>query len=371
MIRPTTPPAEDSQSLFGFGYDVWKGWEAFWFKPADPTALCFMRICAGLLVFYLHLTYSWDLLGYIGPEAWVDQDCAYYMTREIPIYCPGGDWSDAAVKIDNGNYYWSVFFHVTDPRWLVALHVGFLGCMLLFALGLWTRVTSVLTWVAAMCYVQRASSTVYGVDTMVMIALFYLMIGPCGAVLSLDRWLEKRRARLKGEPVPEVEPSVAANFALRLFQVHFCVIYLATGTSKLLGVTWWSGTALNYVVLNSSFAPMDQLPYYNLMKFLASHRWLWETLMTLGIGFTLLVEISFPFLVWNPRWRWVMVCCSILLHTGIGLSMGLVSFSLMMMVMVLSFVPGELIAGWCDGVVGAVGRLGSRAAKEPELALSR
>src|SRR5262249_49300377 len=148
-----------------------------------------------------------------------------------------------------------------DARWIVASHVFFLCSMLLFALGLWTRLSGALAWVGAMCYVQRASSTVFGLDTMMMIALLYLNVGPSGAALSLDRWLQKRRARRLGEPEPAVEPSRVANFAIRLTQVHFCIIYLATGTSKLLGTSWWSGTALNLVLLNPSFAPMDSALY--------------------------------------------------------------------------------------------------------------
>ena len=40
-----------------------------------------------------------------------------------------------------------------------------------------------------------------------------------------------------------VEPSVAANVALRLFQVHFCIIYINSGMSKLQGAAWWNGEA--------------------------------------------------------------------------------------------------------------------------------
>ena len=71
------------------------------------------------------------------------------------------------------------------------------------------------------------------------------MIGPCGATLSVDRLLEIWRARKRYGPnyLPPVQPSVVANVALRGMQVHFCIIYLAAGTSKLLGPRWWNGTA--------------------------------------------------------------------------------------------------------------------------------
>ena len=65
--------------------------------------------------------------------------------------------------------------------------------------------------------------------------------------------------------------------------------------------------------------------------------------MNLQVLFTLVVEIGLPFLIWNRHLRWVMICGSVLLHTGIGLFMGLVTFSLMMLAMLLAFVPPEVV----------------------------
>lgn len=344
-MRHTPPPAAagDEMTAGALLAGAARGWDRFWFTPADPTTLGFMRICAGLLVFYVHLTYSWGLLSYIGPEAWLDHDVATYMIRDIEQQRPTLGWDVRWETHDRGNYFWSPFFHVTSAKYIIALHVFFLAAMLLLAAGVATRWTAAISWLAAVSYVQRASSTVFGLDTMMMITLLYLMIGPSGAALSVDRLWQVWRAKKRGEAPPPLEPSVLANFTIRLFQVHFCIIYLAGGTSKLLGSTWWSGTALNLVLLNASFAPMDWAPYYRLMKFLATSRWMWELFVTGGIIFTLVIEIGFPFLVWDRRWRWLMICGSVLLHTGIAICMGLTTFSLMMIIMVSSFVPPEVV----------------------------
>src|SRR5262249_47942256 len=148
-------------------------------------------------------------------------------------------WSERAEQVARGNQYWSVFYHVHSPGWIIALHVGFLVAMALFAAGLWTRVTAALSWVGAMSYAWRAQSPVFGLDTMMLITLTYLMIGPSGDALSLDRLLRRRRDRRRGVSTPPPAPSAAANFAVRLIQVHFCIIYFGSGTSKLLGPSWW------------------------------------------------------------------------------------------------------------------------------------
>ncbi|MFO0881697.1 MAG: hypothetical protein U0840_30735 [Gemmataceae bacterium] len=368
-LRAVDTP-EESRSVTS---NILRTWDTFWFTPADPTTLAFMRICCGLLVFYVHLTYSWGLLAYVGPEAWVDKELADHIQRDIPVYSLPWNWSDQTTQVGAGNYYWSVYFHVTDPAWIIGIHVAFVAAPLLFGLGLFTRFTGLVTWLAAMSYVQRASNTVFGLDTMMMIVLAYLNIGPSGATLSLDRWLQVRRAQRRGQPIPEVEPSYAANFAIRMTQIHFCVIYFATGTSKLLGSTWWAGTSLNLVLLNPAFTPLDTRPYYELMKFLATHRLLWEVVMTAGIVYTLVLEIAFPFLVWDRRWRWLLICGSVMLHLNIGLAMGLVTFSLMMMIMVSSFIPPEVMRGLIDDLVDSVTSLWrpSETAQLGKLAISR
>ncbi len=185
------------------------------------------------------------------------------------------------------------------------------------------------------------------------VVLFYLMIAPSGAALSLDRWLEVRRERKRlGKPNANVplQPLVTATLATRLMQIHFCFIYLASGTAKLLGAGWWNGTALWACYANYSFAPLRVPLYYDSLVFLTQHRWLWEIVMSFGSLFTLFTEISFTYLVWIPRWRWVMLSCSVMLHTGIGLFMGLVTFSLMMLCLVLSFVPPEAARLFLAGV---------------------
>jgi hypothetical protein len=379
-MNPSSTPGSlpEATGLLSVLAGAVRGWDRFWFSRTDPTTLGFMRIFCGLLTFYVTLTYSWDLLGYVGPEAWIDHEMAMKVQRDVPIAAPGAGWDDNFEPFMKGNYFWSAYYEVTSPGWIVALHVFFLVSMLAFAAGAATRITSVLSWVGAMCYVHRASSTVFGLDTMMMILLLYLMIGPSGATLSVDRWLAKWWARRRGLPVPEVQPSYLANFVTRLIQVHLCLIYFAGGTSKLLGSTWWSGTALNLVLLNYSFAPMNFGPYYELMKALASHRWLWEAVTWGGIVSTLCLEISFPFLVWDRRWRWVMVCGAVGMHTGIAVCMGLTTFSLMMIIMVSSFIPPEVIRQLVDQLQSLAARLlrSNRAgpattSREGELVLSR
>lgn len=366
-------PADNVFSLFG---GIFRAWDQFWFSKADPTTLCWIRFWCGLLTFYVTLTYSWQLLSYVGPEAYMNEQLADEVLRKVDRYALSMDWEDRYTKIGQGNWFWSIYYHVTSPGWIVAIHVFFLVVTLLFTVGFATRITGALSWIGAMSYVQRSTDTVFGLDTMMMILLLYLMVGPSGATLSVDRWIQKWRARRQGLPIPPVEPSYSANFAIRLMQVHFCVIYLASGATKLLGSTWWSGTSLNYIMLNPMFAPMKNPIYLFVMKSLASTRWVWETAMSVSILFSVMTEIGFPFLVWDRRWRWAAICASIMLHTGIAIFMGLTTFSLMMIIFVCCFVPPDVIAKFVTAVQARLERLlntnGAKVSpREGELVLSR
>jgi hypothetical protein len=362
--------------------NVIRAWDRFWFSPRDPTALGVIRIFAGALVLYVHLAYSFGLFSYVGKEAWIDDDLMTWIRTEWPNYGTTPDWKTTAFQpspvVFRGQSIVSWFFEVRDPAWVVVVHVSTLVALFLLTIGLCTRLASVVSWLAALSYIERSLTTVFGMDTMMMIVLLYLMLSPCGDALSVDRLLHNWRERRRHGPgwVPPLPaPSVGANLVIRLIQVHFCFIYLASGFSKLLGSSWWSGTAPMYVFLNTEFAPFNVPLYQAGLKSLVRHRWLFETLLNLQVLFTLVVEIGLPFLIWNRNLRWVMICCSVFLHTGIGLFMGLVTFSLMMLVMLLAFVPPEVMRRIVAGVGDPTRQLfpdrAEPAARPQPLALSR
>jgi hypothetical protein len=367
-------PADFQEPLRNFA----RAWDRFWFSPGDPTTLGLIRICCGLIALYVHLAYSFGLLQFVGPLGWIGSDTQQFMRYQQPIFAPGPGWSTQPQLYAHGQYYWSVFFHLSDPAAIVAVHTAICVAILLFTVGFCTRVTSALAWLGAMQYVQRAPSTLFGMDTMMMILLLYLMIAPSGAALSVDHWLlrrrEKKRLGLNRLPDLPPQPTVIANLATRLIQVHFCIIYIASGLSKLLGAAWWGGTAPNLVLLNYEFAPFNVSAYYHAIVFGSKHRWLWELGASAGVVFTLVVEIGFPFLVWNRATRWLFVCGSVMLHTAIGLTMGLTSFSLMMLAMLLAFVPPEAVRHWLGNLgdqARRVARPRSAPAEQGALALSR
>lgn len=253
-----------------------------------------------------------------------------------------------------GSPIFSIWFHITEPGEILVVHIGVLVVLLMFTLGLFTRITSVLTWLAAVSYLHRDPQVLFGQDTMMNILLIYLMIANSGAALSLDRVIARYRAvrasiaRCGGIDatcaafLAAPPPSIACGLAQRMLQVHFCFIYMASGLSKLKGGTWWSGDAIWLTLVNPEFTMIHFEWYENLLRWMFSSRPVYSVVAAGGVLFTLFAEIGLPFLIWT-RLRPYMMVCGFLLHFGIGVFMGLLVFSLFMMTMLCSYLPGAVI----------------------------
>ncbi len=253
----------------------------------------------------------------------------------------------------HGNF--SLWFHISNPATLWTCHLIILGVFVLFTIGLFTRVTSILAWVGALFYIHRSQPVLFGMDSIMNVLLFYLMWGPCGAAFSVDRLIARYRAaralfKAGGQPVPWAEAvlagpqlSATANFCMRLIQIHYCFIYAASGMAKLKGTSWWSSFAAWYTMANPEFCPLLQYPlYHKALLQLSSVQPLLAIVMIGIVYFTLALEISFPFLIWT-RLRPFLVCAAVFLHTGIATMMGLTMFGALMFAMLLSFIPSAVI----------------------------
>lgn len=320
---------------------VGDAWNRFWFTPTDPTALAAVRICTGLVLLYVYLACTPELPNLVGPHAWLDAPAYRQFTQQAGAWTP------------------SVWAYVESPAALWGLHTAFLVAIVCFTLGLGSRVASVLVWIGHLSHVHRAVGSCFGMDCVLAMLTFYLMFGPTGAALSLDRVLRRRRqakagaGRRKTAESDEPPPSWGANVIVRLIQVHLCVIYLCAGLSKLQGARWWDGTAVWLSMMMKEFAPVD-------MGWLAS----WGTLpcltvSALGVALTLGMEISFAFLIWNRTLRPVLLALAVLMHGGIGAFMGMGSFGAAMLSACLAFVAPATVRRVADRL-SAVRRVLSR-----------
>src|SRR5262245_48367163 len=120
MKTPEHHPS--SEGLLDFA----RGWDRFFFRPEDTTTLGLIRICCGLITLYVHLVYAFELQALVGKNAWFDLETANEFRTEAPVFLVKPSWDfDVDRTYDKGNFVWSVWYHVTDPRWMVVVHAVF------------------------------------------------------------------------------------------------------------------------------------------------------------------------------------------------------------------------------------------------------
>jgi hypothetical protein len=194
------------------------------------------------------------------------------------------------------------------------------GCGLL--LGLACRFSAILAWFVHLCAAESGAFVSYGVDNFMTIGLFYLMLSPLPDRYSLDwqwRKYQPRNRQLLG-------------FFRRVLQIHLCLIYFFSGLTKSLGRGWWDGSNIWRALIRPPFNIIDP-------EILVRGRYLFPIA---GI-FICLLEIGYPFLIWNSKTRkiWLIGICA--MHVGIGLTMGMHLFAFIMIILNLAAFGPDLI----------------------------
>ena len=254
-------------------YDPWR---RFWFTPADPTPLAVMRILFGGMLLYTQFVWGLNLEGFVGADGW--QSSTLVRTLQSDQFA----WS----------FWWWVphGLHFT-AHLVVSGHSGAVhaGCLHAGDVGLGVFDHDLVLQPGADGQLrprsdQRTGAPLSG-DRSERSAACRLIAGACGYRAA------RKQFALGREPVvAPVEPSARANLALRLVQVHLCVIYVFACLSKLQGESWWNGTAIWQAVSNLEYQSRD-------VTWLAWYPWLVNLLTHVTIAW----EMTFWALVWRPH----------------------------------------------------------------------
>jgi predicted DCC family thiol-disulfide oxidoreductase YuxK len=298
-----------------FFVDLGRAWSQFWFQssPTSPLEIARIGIGAALLVNYgAASAYLFDFWGEGG-----------FVPRALVLDDRTNDWIQ------------SVFFYFTAPWQWIAFHVLFLICCAALMLGWRTSWVKWIVLIGHVSYAYRNPIIAYGVDKILACLLLILCVAPIGRAISLDRVRAVRAAKRKNlaaAPPPYASPWTGA--CIRLMQIQMAAVFFYSAVGKLRGDDWWDGDAI-WVVFTTG-------DHYNrlVLDLLASHYWL----VNVGTYGTILIEIAFPFLIWQRRTRPYFLVLALLLHLQFAVLMGLFYFSFAMAMGHMSFVRPEWLA---------------------------
>ena len=171
----------------------------FWFAPRSPRMLGVIRILTGVLLLYSLAVWTLELTTFFSTEGLLPQ--SYRGSNELWFAWSHLDW-----------------FASSSTMLMVAHCVGML-VVLLFTAGIQTRVTSILTAVIAIGYCNRSIGADFGLDQILAFLCMYCAIGNSGGAYSVDRMLAY------GKSVPAPPARTTTNIAIRLIQIHLCIVY--------------------------------------------------------------------------------------------------------------------------------------------------
>jgi uncharacterized membrane protein YphA (DoxX/SURF4 family) len=272
-------------------------WRNFWFAPADPFTLGMIRVLTGSMLVYNLLVWGLDLSAFFASD--------------------GLQPLTTMLQFHQNDLMFSFLYYVSD-EWLFVVHCSCVIVAIMFCLGLATRMTSVLAFLITISYSQRVPIANFGLDQILGMLCLYLAIGPSGAALSVDQLIRDRWRKSKGLSI-QIRKHASARTALRLIQIHMCVIYFWAGFAKLKGDTWWTGEAMWQVMANQEYQTLD-------LTWMAWMPWLPYLIAHITVAW----EVFFCVLVWNQRWRPVMLTVGTGMHLGIGAFLGMWTFGLIM-----------------------------------------
>lgn len=260
-------------------------WNQFWFAPREAFALHAVRVLTGLMLLAWLLPLAGDVTNQFSGSGWFDLQALKEAGRLDVTRVP---------KPVRG---WSVLYPVwSDPALLRGTYWGAVGVIALFTVGVATRITAPLTWLFVVSF---TASPAYEdeVDPLLHAMTLYLAVGYLLMGLGSFKTLSWSKRILGGLAGSASDRSSAATVSLRLLQIHFAILLVTTGLTKLQVGEWWQGVPHWYNLyppLTSTVAKA-RLAARDFNTFLG--------LLNVAAYATLAWQITFPLFAWREGWR--------------------------------------------------------------------
>ncbi|MGF0174695.1 HTTM domain-containing protein [Streptomyces sp. Marseille-Q5077] len=352
-----------------------------------------------------------------------------FLLREFPhrqeMYGPDGPWDfDLAQQLIGTNGSFTALIWSSSGFWFESVYVLAVLSSVLLLLGWRTRTMSVLFMVGVLSLQNRSIFMGDGGDNVLHLMCVYLVFTRCGQVWSMDERRARRagEARARGERVGpdrigpllwsvfgvalvvvtavgrldgdltvpvilwgvwlalavrwivgrlartdqprillDVIGNIVHNGALLVIMAEACLIYATAGWYKIQGSRWQDGTAVHYPLHLDYFSPWPALAD------LLSSSGTMVMLITYG---TVIVQVAFPFTLFNRRVKNVLLAAMITEHAVIAVVLGLPFFSLAMIAADAVFLPTSFLrrlGGWAARARGGLSRLARRGDDPTEL----
>lgn len=205
--------------------------------------------------------------------------------------------------------------HVFDLAYVVTIIFG-----LLLMVGLYTRASAVMTLFLWLSLYVSNPFVGSGGDAVLRMVLLYICFTDAGRQWSLDAKLQSRRGGVK-PLMPGWFSATLHNLAVILIIHQVVMVYVGSAFWKVQSTVWRDGTAVYFPLQTDAYSPWNDWlhPVYASAPIIAGATYV-----------AIVVQLFFPVLLIYRPTRMVALLLVTGMHLGIGIFMGILYFSLVM-----------------------------------------
>jgi hypothetical protein len=288
------------------------GWNRFFYSKTDASTLCLFRVFMGFFLFLNGISLVEDI------EYWF------------------GTGTNALVPLADSLSFYRGFrinlFKIMSPTetsaWIILM--TYIAASFSVMIGYKTKIATVVSFILLVSLQNRNYVILNSGDTILRCMLFVLIFAPSNVKYSVDAWLAKKSGKISDSEIPIL--------TIRLLQLQFSLVYLATTLFKLKGYDWVDGTAVYYT---SRLVNFQRMPIPVIFDFVF--------LVQMATWSALVIEFAMGTLIWVKEFRKWVLLAGLILHLGIEVTMSIGFFEwVMISAYVLFLEPYEFrfFANW-------------------------
>lgn len=261
----------------------------------------------------------------------------------------GTQWTATVRDAKNWPGFLDVMFVRSGGRLFDIAYMAAIIFGILLMIGFYTRASAILALLMWMSLYVANPFVGSGGDSMLRMVLLYLCFMDSGKRWSVDDWLRRRRGSTPSR-MPALVANVLHNTGLVLIIHQIVIVYVSSALWKVQSVKWMDGTAVYYPLHVEAYSP-----WRDHIHLLTDHGSIvWVATYT-AIGIQLLLPVL---LIYRPS-RIFALLTVLGMHLGIGLFLGILFFSLVMVAadaLLISDKNWERLALWSGRAIARARR---------------